>query len=195
LLNTVSRDRREPMRIVAGLLAIFAIGAMGFMGRVVDRPAVVESVDVEAYMGLWYAVASIPTTFERACAQGTTAEYHLLADGRIEVTNACYREDDSAFTITGRAWVPDPAEPAKLKVSFLRFSNRWFLSGDYWVLDLAPDYRYAVVGHPRRKYGWILSRSPVLPDETLDGIFERLEAQGYDRADFLSIDQSIHADD
>ena len=66
------------MRIVAGLLAIFAIGAVGFMGWVEDRPAVVESVDVDLYMGLWYAIASIPTTFERACAAGTTAEYHLL---------------------------------------------------------------------------------------------------------------------
>ena len=182
------------MRIVAGLLAIFAIGAVGFMGWVDDRPAVVESVDVERYMGLWYAVASIPTTFERACAQGTTAEYHLLADGRIEVTNTCYRADGTAFSTIGRAWVPDPSDPAKLKVSFVRFSNRWFFPGDYWILDLAPDYRYAVVGHPQRKYGWILSRSPTLPDDELEGIYERLEAQGYDRAQFVPIDQSIHID-
>jgi len=183
------------MRIVAGLLAIFAIGAMGFMGKVVDRPTVVESVDVDRYMGLWYAVASIPTTFERACAQGTTAEYHLLADGRIEVTNTCYRRDGSPFTATGRAWVPDPSEPAKLKVSFVRFSSRWLFPGDYWILELSPDYRYAVVGHPRRQYGWILSRSPQLPEETLEGIYERLEAQGYDRSDFLTIDQAIHGAD
>jgi len=180
------------MRIVAGLLAIFAIGAMGFMGRIVDQPVVVESVDVERYMGLWYAVASIPTTFERACVQGTTAEYHLLADGRIEVTNICYREDGSAFTANGRAWVPDPSESAKLKVSFVRFSNRWLFPGDYWIIDLASDYSYVAVGHPRRKFGWILSRSPELAEETLDGIFERLEGQGYDRSAFRTIDQSIH---
>jgi len=181
------------MRIVAGLLAIFAIGAMAFMGRLDERPTVVEDVEVERYMGLWYAVASIPTTFERACVQGTTAEYHLLTDGRIEVTNSCLRADGSEFNIVGRAWASDPAEPAKLKVSFVRFSNRWLFPGDYWIIDLAPDYRYAVVGHPLRKYGWILSRSPALPEETLDGIFERLEEKGYDRAEFRRIDQSVHA--
>ena len=180
------------MRIVVGLLAIFAIGAMGFLGRVGDRPAVVEDLDVERYMGIWYAVASIPTTFERACAQGTTAEYHLLADGRIEVTNTCFREDGTAFATVGRAWVPDTSEPAKLKVSFVRFSNRWLFPGDYWVLDLAPDYSYAVVGHPLRRYGWILSRSPTLPEATLDGILERLGAKGYDWNDFQRIDQSVH---
>ena len=183
------------MRIVGGLLAIFAIGAMGFIGWVLDQPAVVEAVDVDRYMGLWYAVASIPTTFERACVQGTTAEYHLLADGQIEVTNACHRADGSTFSIVGRARVRDPSEPAKLKVSFVRLLERWFFPGDYWILDLDPDYRYAVVGHPLRKYGWVLSRTPTLPEETLEGIFERLEVEGYDRNDFRRIDQSIHAGD
>ena len=179
------------MRIVAGLLAFLAIGVVGFMGRLNERPAVVESVDVERYMGAWYAVASIPTTFESACVQGTTAEYRLLADGRIEVTNTCVRADGSTFSAVGRAWVPDPSQPAKLKVSFVRLLGRWFFPGDYWILDLAPDYRYAVVGHPMRKYGWILSRSPTLPEETLQRIFERLEAKRYDRNDFQRIDQSI----
>ncbi len=180
------------MRIVAGLLAFFAIGAMGFMGRLDERPTAIENVDVEQYMGLWYSIASIPATFERACVQGTTAKYRLLSDGRIEVTNTCFRADGSTFSAMGRAWVPDPSEPAKLKVSFVRLLGRWFFPGDYWILDLAPDYRYAVVGHPMRKYGWILSRSPTLPEETLEGIFERLEAKGYDRNDFRRIDQSIH---
>jgi len=182
------------MRIVAGLLAIFAIGAVGFMGAVFDGPTVVDTVDVDRYMGLWYALASIPTTFERACAQGTTAEYHLLADGRIEVTNTCYREDGSAFTAVGRAWVPDPSEPTKLKVSFVRLFDRWFFPGDYWIVDLADDYRYAVVGHPKRRFGWILSRTPSLPDDVLNGIYERLESQGYDREQFVPIDQSVHTD-
>ena len=181
------------MRIVAGLLAIFAIGAMGFLGRQANHPSVVGSVNVERYMGLWYAVASIPTTFERACVQGTTAEYQLLPNGRIEVTNTCFREDGSPFRAVGRAWVPDSADPAKLKVSFVGFLGLWLFPGDYWILDLDSEYQFAVVGHPQRKYGWILSRTPTLPEETLDGIFDRLDAQGYQRTDFRLIDQSIHS--
>jgi len=179
------------MRIVAGLLAIFVVGAMALVPEFGDRPVTVGQVDVDRYMGLWYAIASIPTTFERSCALGTTAEYHLLANGRIEVTNTCFRSDGTRFTATGRAWVPDASEPAKLKVSFVRFIGWWF-PGDYWILELDPEYRYAVVGHPQRSYGWILSRTPTLPDETLDGIYERLEAQGYNRADFRAIDQTIY---
>ena len=180
------------MKIVAGFLIILAIGAMGIMDKPSEGPTVVEDLDVERYMGLWYSIASIPTTLERACARGTTAEYHLLEDGRIEVTNSCLRDDGSPFVAVGRAWVPDASEPTKLKVSFVRFLNRWLFGGDYWILDLGSDYDYVAVGHPQRRFGWILSRTPELAEATLDGIFERLEAQGYDRNDFRRVDQSVH---
>jgi len=161
------------------------------------NPTVVESLDVERYMGLWYAIASIPTTFERQCADGTTAEYTLLDNGKIEVVNTCFTEEGEPDRAVGRAWIPDPEEPTKLKVSFVRFLGFWFFPGAYWVIDLDPEYRFAVVGHPSYRYAWILSRTPRLDQETMDGIIERLEAQGYDYGTFRRIDQSMHgsADD
>ena len=33
------------------------------------------------------------------------------------------------------------------------------------IVDLGPDYEYAVVGHPSRDYLWILSREPTLDPE------------------------------
>jgi len=179
------------MQIAIGLLGVFAVAAFGFMAdQSVAPPTVVEQVEIERYMGTWYAVASIPTTFERDCARGTTAMYELLNDGSVQVTNTCTREDGTSFEAVGRAWIPDPAEPAKLKVSFVSFLGRWFFGGDYWILELDPDYRYAVVGHPERSYGWILSRTPQLPEPELQGIFERLEEAGYRRAAFRRIDQT-----
>ena len=153
---------------------------------------VVESVDAARYMGLWYSIASIPTSFERQCVQGTTAEYSLLEDGRIQVVNTCYDAEGNPDVAHGRAWVPQPTEPSKLKVSFVRFLGIWWFGAPYWIIDLAPDYSYAVVGHPSRKYGWILSRTPSLPDDVFTGIVERLESQGYRFDDFRRIDQSVN---
>ena len=62
----------------------------------------------------------------------------------------------------------------KLRVSFFR--PFW---GDYWIIDLGPDYEYAVVGHPGRDYLWILSRTPTIAPAVYDGILERLREQGY----------------
>jgi apolipoprotein D and lipocalin family protein len=152
----------------------------------------VDNVDLTRYLGTWYAIASIPTWFERPCIQGTTATYTLLDNGKIEVVNRCYDKKGEMRTARGRAWVVDETTGAKLKVSFFSLFGLWLFPGDYWVIDLDSEYRYAVVGHPSRKYGWILSRTPSLDRTMLNGIIERLEEQGYDFSTFKMTDQSVH---
>jgi len=190
MLDCAIQDERRTMR--RGVVLIMLIGVC-IAAVAADEPLdVVESVDAQRYMGLWYAIASIPTSFERQCIQGTTAEYRLLENGRIQVTNTCYDAEGSVDVARGQAWIPDPSESSKLKVSFVRFLWIWWFGAPYWIIDLAPDYSYAVVGHPSREYGWILSRTPTLPEDVLDGIVTRLESQGYDFGDFRMIDQSIN---
>ena len=155
-------------------------------------PTPIDSIDLPRYMGLWYAIASIPTTFERQCVEGTTAEYTLLENGRVRVVNTCYDDDGNEDVATGQAWVPDPEKPTQLKVSFVRFLGFWFFPGAYWVIELGENYEYAVVGHPTYRYGWILSRSPIVSEEQFEAIMCRVEAQGYERSAFRRIDQSIH---
>lgn len=181
------------MKLALGILSIITLAAVSFVSVRQDEPATVRDVNLERYMGLWYAVAHIPTTFEAGCAQGTTAYYALLPNGQVEVTNSCYDEQGEVSRIVGRAWLPDASQSGRLKVSFVRLLGIWLFPADYWVLDLAADYTYAVVGSPSGKFGWILSRSPSLPADTLEAIYRRLEANGYSRDQFVAIDQSIHA--
>ncbi|MBN1606017.1 MAG: lipocalin family protein [Polyangiaceae bacterium] len=136
----------------------------------------VAHVDLNRYVGTWYDIASFPQSFQEGCT-GTTATYALRADGDIDVVNRCRKgsltgEEDTA---TGRARVVDAVTHAKLEVSFFR--PFW---GDYWIIDLADDYSYAVVGHPSRDYLWILSRRPALERGVYRGILGRLRAQGYE---------------
>ncbi len=174
-------------------IIMLALLWIGWGAVAADAPLhVVDDVDVGRYMGLWYSIASIPTRFERGCAQGTTAEYTLQDNGTVEVVNTCYDVDGNPDVARGHAWVPDEEAPGKLKVSFVRFLGFWWFGAPYWIIDLAPDYSFAVVGHPSRAYGWILSRTPVLEDDVLAGIVERLEAQGYDYGDFRMMDQTLH---
>ena len=93
--------------------------------------------------------------------------------------NACRKEtlDGKLKKIEGKAWVADKATNAKLKVQFF-----WPFWGAYWIIDLGQEYEYAVVGHPKRKYLWILSRSPDMSSEVYQAIVERLVKQGYDPA-------------
>jgi apolipoprotein D and lipocalin family protein len=75
----------------------------------------------------------------------------------------------------GKAGVADRNSNAKLKVSFC-----WPFAGDYWIIDLGSNYEYAVVGHPKRNYLWILSRTPRMDPTVYEKILERLKQQRYD---------------
>ena len=135
----------------------------------------VPHVDLARYTGHWYEIARYPNWFEHGCASNATASYTVLADGKIEVINTCRTDRGKIRISRGKAVVADSATNAKLKVSFF-----WPFSGNYWIIDLAPDYSYAVVGEPRRGYLWILSRTPELSDAAYSEILTRMLQQAYD---------------
>ena len=139
---------------------------------------VVDSVDLQRYLGKWYEIASYPAWFQKGCT-GSTAEYSLLPDGKIQVINRCRKDslDGSLKESRGKAEIADTATNAKLKVWFF-----WPFKGNYWIIDLSPDYQWAVVGEPSRKYLWILSRTPTMDEAIYQGILERLAQKGYDPA-------------
>jgi apolipoprotein D and lipocalin family protein len=137
-----------------------------------DKLEVVDYVDLNKYTGLWYEISRLPAWFQRDCYGGVTATYELRKDGKITVINRCYKDkiNGRIKEAKGRAWVVDKNTNAKLKVSFF-----WPIRGDYWIIDLDKEnYEYAVVGHPKRKYLWILSRSKNLDKKTLHEIKDRL---------------------
>jgi apolipoprotein D and lipocalin family protein len=138
----------------------------------------VPRVDLGRYVGTWYEIAAFPQRFQRGCT-ATSATYALRPDGDVDVVNRCRLESPHGRekVATGRARVVDRETNAKLEVSFFR--PFW---GDYWIIELAEDYGYAVVGHPSRDYLWILARTPRLSPELYAAILRRLSEQGYDTA-------------
>jgi apolipoprotein D and lipocalin family protein len=144
----------------------------------------VAKVDLDRYAGRWYELARMPNWFQRNCAADVTAEYARRPDGTMSVVNSCRRADGTVDRVEGTARIVDPATNAKLEVAFAPEALRWIPAvwGNYWVIELAPDYRYAIVGEPSRTYLWVLSRTPTLDDATWTSIDARIAAAGYDRA-------------
>jgi apolipoprotein D and lipocalin family protein len=158
----------------------------------VQELKVVPSVDLQKYKGTWYEIARLPNSFQKACAGDVTATYSLDEDG-IEVVNKCRKENGEMTEAKGRARrASDEGPNTKLKVRFapaiLSFLS--FVWGDYWIIDLAPDYSYAVIGEPKRKYLWILSRTKKLEEVTLIGILGRIRQNGYDTTRLMMTNQS-----
>jgi lipocalin len=171
-------NRKRMLPWLAGL-ALLAVGcATNASGALpgAEPLTVVDELELTRYVGTWYEIAKYPVSFERGLV-GVQADYSLRGDGDVRVVNSGYREtfDGERKTAEGRAWTPDPAEPAKLRVSFF-----WPFHAPYWVIALDERYEWAVVGDPDRKYLWILSRSKTMPDELYDSIVARIHELGYD---------------
>lgn len=151
-----------------------------------QRPAplrVVPSVDLVRYCGTWYEIARLPNRFQKDCVGEVTATYTLSDDGTVRVVNRCRKADGEFTEAEGKARKKDPDGPSsKLEVRFAPafLSIFPFVWGNYWIIDLAPDYSYAVIGEPSREYLWVLSRTPALGADVYAGILERIRSQGYD---------------
>jgi len=163
------------LRITALIALITVLGAVQSSASS-PQLRTVPSVDLERYVGTWYEIASYPAWFQKNCT-AVTAEYSLRDDGFMEVVNSCRKKtlDGKLKRSKGRAKIVDSESNAKLKVSF--FGPFW---GPYWIIDLADDYQWAVVGVPSRKYLWILSRTLQMDEEVYTDILDRLVDQGYD---------------
>lgn len=136
----------------------------------------VPNVDLKKYAGKWYEIASYPQSFQKRC-NCTTAEYTLTDKGYVIVENRCNKDsvNGKQTYIKGKAFAVENTGNAKLKVQFF-----WPFKGKYWIIDLADDYSFAVVGHPNRKYLWILSRTPIMNENVYQKILSRIIEKGFD---------------
>lgn len=142
----------------------------------------IASLDVARYMGTWHEIAKYPNSFQKKCVRNTRAEYQAQPDGTVQVRNRCVTADGQTTEAVGAARQVGPANSPRLKV---RFAPAWlsFLPlvwGDYWVIDLDPQYQLVAVSEPEREYLWVLSRTPQADAAAYRALLDRLAQQGFD---------------
>lgn len=176
------------MKKTIGLIAvaIFAVfGSVACQSDTQINTATVSELDLAKYMGKWYEIARFDHSFERDLV-GCTAEYSVQDDGMIKVVNSGYKKtlDGKFEQAEGKAKRPNEAEPGKLKVSF--FLNFY---SDYFVMELADDYRYALIGSKSDKYLWILSRTAQMDSTDIDFLLNSAQKRGYNTAELIWVEQ------
>ena len=142
---------------------------------------VVPFVNLDRYAGDWFEIARFPNKFQRQCVGDVRATYTRRPDGRVDVVNRC-RTATGETDARGVARIVDEQTFAKLKVRFAPAWLSWLpmVWGDYWIIGLAPDYSWAVVGDPGRNYLWILARTRRLDAETIATARALARASGFD---------------
>lgn len=179
------------MRFVCLQIATAMLAALSAFAHAADvKP--VDKIDLDRYLGTWVEIASVPQFFQRKCVRDTKATYSAAENALIRVENICTRDDGASEKIEGRARRVDADNPGKLEVTFVELFGeyRFWISGGYWVIALDSNYQWAVVGHPSRRFGWVLARDKRLTPVALAEIIGRIKSQGYDACEFVVTPQT-----
>lgn len=141
------------------------------------KQPIVQIVDLNRYAGTWYEIARFPHRFEKDLV-GVTATYNILANNKIEVINQGYKYNlnGELKRAVGKAKIPNPDRPGRLRVSFFLF-----FYADYLILELDEEnYQYALIGSSSDNYLWILGRTPQMNDDIYNMLVEKARQRGYD---------------
>jgi len=145
----------------------------------------VDKVDLKRFGGTWYCLYSIPTMFDKGSREMTT-HYTLNKDGYYDVVSTCKKDNDPEIhTFKSKIFPVDGTGNALLKAQFI-----WPIKVDYWVIGLADDYSYMVVGHPDHRFLFIMSRKPTMDRKLCEQLIARCKAMGYPVEDLVS--QQFH---
>ncbi len=134
-------------------------------------------VDLTRYLGTWYEVGSVKQFFSIGLVN-TKAVYSPNLDGSIKVENSgnYFVNNGPEATIVGSA-LPVDADNNKLNVRFFgAASDR--PPGNYWIVDLDPDYGWAVVTDPTGFSGFLLTRDAVASAEFYQELLDRASVYG-----------------
>ncbi|MBO4565447.1 MAG: lipocalin family protein [Bacteroidaceae bacterium] len=142
--------------------------------------SVVDSLDLNRYLGDWYEIARFDHSFEQGM-DFCKANYTLREDGKIDVLNTGIK-DGEPEEAEGIGKLTDT--PALLRVSF--FGPFY---SDYRVMMLDSAYQYALIGSGSDDYLWILSRTPKLEDDVKAAILAEAKRRRYDTEKLIWVKQ------
>ena len=137
-----------------------------------------ENVDLNAFMGDWYVLAHIPTFIEDE-AYNAVESYQRESTNKIATTfrfnQAGYNGDEKVYHPTGFV---QTESNAYWKMQFM-----WPFKSEFIISYVDADYQHTIIARSKRDYVWIMAREPVIEDDKLNQLIERVVALGYERGD------------
>jgi apolipoprotein D and lipocalin family protein len=170
------------------LIAILGLASFSILGVASMKNAkageVDTPIDLERYMGRWYVIANIPYFPERGKV-ATYDEYILREDGRIDNIYGFKKSfDKKEKQWKALATVTPDTGNRKWTIKFFGMLN-----ADYQILEVAPDYSWVLIGHPKREMGWIMAREAKMEASQYDELLKKFENYDYKTSAFKRIPQ------
>ena len=167
---------------LASFFLLFVVGCASMNN--VNAAESTAPFDLERYMGRWYVIANIPYFPERGKV-ATYDEYKLRADGRIDNIFGFKK----SFDKKEKRW--NALATVKPNTGNRKWSIKFFglLNADYEILEIAPDYSWVMIGHPKRDMGWVMARDANMDAVLYDTLMKKFENYNYKAASFKRVPQ------
>lgn len=157
------------------------------MSKTAFSQSLVTQVDLNRYSGKWYVIASIPTRFDKNWTY-ITESYTLRKDGNIDIFTTYHKGGEiKERSVISKGFPDSASRNVKWKVQFV-----WPFKADYLIEELTDQYTYVVIGHPKRKYLYIMNRSGNMGQIQYEEIVNRVAAKGYDTLRLQKTEQGFN---
>ena len=142
-----------------------------------NKIELVESVDIDKFMGDWYVIANIPTFIEKD-AFNAIESYRLNDDGTIATTFTFNQGsfDSPLKTYRPKGFVIPGSNNALWGMQFI-----WPIKAQYKIVYLDENYQTTIVARDALDYVWLMSRKKTIPKQELDSLINMISLMGYDK--------------
>lgn len=176
----MARPRILRLPLIGLLLALLAACASQPVGDARSQ----SDVDLERFMGTWYVIAHIPYFAERGHV-ASRQEYTLRGDGRI-AARYIHQEGFSQ---------PVEALESRAKVKGGTGNREWaqrfygVIPAKLRILEVAPDYSWALIDYPGRDMGWIYGRAPTMDEALYRQLVMKMRDHGVNARQLVRVPQ------
>jgi len=168
----------RPLRVVLLISLVSLLSACAFGDAKPTPPVEVATtgpgapIDLQRFMGTWYVIGRVPNPIERGHVASVN-EYTLRGDQKVSITYR-YRDGFSQplQELTVRASVDEKSGNHNWRTWFYKV-----VPTRTRVLEVAPDYSWAMLGYPGREMAWIFAREPDMDKDLYKELATRLRDQ------------------
>lgn len=149
-----------------------------------DAPAPAHAVTLSDFDGRWYEIARTPNRNQPTCTR-LQIDISAGSGGNYSVVNTCSRASGDPQVVRATA---SSLNSANNRLRFRAASGAAGFIGasqEFWVLDRADDYSWAILGTPGGNYFWLWTRSANPANRA--ALLARVRALGYNTSNAVQI--------
>lgn len=181
-----SKANRLLLLLPSSLLGlVFVILLSGAYSDYEPLNSSIDYVKTEEFTGEWFIISNIPYF----------AEKNKVASKANYILNEKNEIDDIFISQEGS--FDAPVDIIKGSVKSLNQSNTqwqstfyWLIKFDFEILHMNDKHNTMLLGHKSRDYGWIMARTPTIPDSAIISALQVFADNNYNISKFRIVPQT-----